>query len=262
MEFDAIILAGGRSSRLGGVPKAGLIYGGATLLERSLHAAGAAARTVVVGPDPGNLPDGVLSCREEPPYAGPAAAIAAGLGALAVSRAGRDGTVAPPPPPPFVLVLACDMPRSAAAVRVLFNALAGAPAESPAAEQGRASSDADSKGGVRSGVDSNDVYGNGGDSSGGDSRDGVMAVSADGRKQPLLGLYSTAALQRCAADAARSGSLENASAFALLARLDVQEVRVPSGSTDDVDTWDDASALGVSGTIPDLGPDSGPELRS
>ena len=53
MEFDAIILAGGRSSRLGGVPKSGLIYDGATLLERSLSAAGAAVRTVVVGPDPG-----------------------------------------------------------------------------------------------------------------------------------------------------------------------------------------------------------------
>ena len=39
MEFDAIILAGGRSSRLGGVPKSGLIYDGATLLERSLQAA-------------------------------------------------------------------------------------------------------------------------------------------------------------------------------------------------------------------------------
>ncbi|WP_043436145.1 NTP transferase domain-containing protein, partial [Arthrobacter sp. I3] len=78
MEFDAIILAGGRSSRLGGVPKSGLIYDGATLLERSLRAAGAARRTVVVGPDPGGLPGGVLTCREEPPFAGPAAAIAAG----------------------------------------------------------------------------------------------------------------------------------------------------------------------------------------
>lgn len=260
MEFDAIILAGGRSSRLGGVPKAGLIYGGTTLLERSLHATGAAARTVVVGPDPGNLPDGVLSCREEPPYAGPAAAIAAGLGALAVSRAGRHGAVAPPPP--FVLVLACDMPQSAAAVRVLFDALAGAPAMSPPADQGTPGSGADSKGGARSGVDSTDGDSIDVHSNGGDGGDGVMAVSADGRKQPLLGIYSTAALQRCAADAARRGSLENASVFALLARLDVREVRVPSGSTDDVDTWDDASALGVSGTIPDLGPDSGPELRS
>ncbi|WP_340639303.1 NTP transferase domain-containing protein, partial [Arthrobacter sp. Hiyo1] len=32
MDFDAVILAGGKSSRLGGVPKAQLRYDGATLL--------------------------------------------------------------------------------------------------------------------------------------------------------------------------------------------------------------------------------------
>ena len=105
MEFDAIILAGGRSSRLGGVPKSGLVYDGATLLERSLRAAGAAGRTVVVGPDPGGLPGGVLTCREEPPFAGPAAAIAAGLAALAADHASRHAAAAP-----YTLVLACDMP--------------------------------------------------------------------------------------------------------------------------------------------------------
>lgn len=229
MEFDAIILAGGRSSRLGGVPKSGLIYDGATLLERSLSAAGAAGTTVVVGPDPGNLPGGVLTCRENPPFAGPAAAIAAGLAALAADHASRHESAAPAP---LTLVLACDMPRSADAVRALAESLAPPVAVAPEREQER------------------------------DGADGVMAVSADGRKQPLAGFYGTAALQRCVVDAARRGSLENASVFALLARLDVREVRVPPGSTDDVDTWDDASALGVSGMIPDLGPDSGPGLRS
>lgn len=229
MEFDAIILAGGRSSRLGGVPKSGLIYDGATLLERSLRAAGAAGRIVVVGPDPGDLPEGVLTCREDPPFAGPAAAIAAGLAALAADQAGRYEAAAPAP---FTLVLACDMPRSAEAVRALAAALAASVAIAPEWAPER------------------------------DGGDGVMAVSADGRKQPLAGFYGTAALQRCVADAAGRGGLENASVFALLARLDVREVRVPPGSTDDVDTWDDASALGVSGRIPDRGPGPGPELRS
>ena len=77
MEFDALILAGGRSSRLGGVPKSQLLYDGATLLALSLSASAGAGATVVVGPDPGTLPAGVLSCREEPAFAGPAAAIAA-----------------------------------------------------------------------------------------------------------------------------------------------------------------------------------------
>lgn len=223
MEFDAIILAGGRSSRLGGVPKSGLVYDGATLLERSLRAAGAAGRTVVVGPDPGGLPGGVLTCREEPPFAGPAAAIAAGLAALAADHASRHAAAAP-----YTLVLACDMPRSAGAVRALAEALATSGAGTPER----------------------------------DAADGVMAVSADGRKQPLAGFYGTAVLQRSVADAASRDRLENASVFALLARLDVREVRVPPGSTDDVDTWDDAFALGVSGRIPDGGPGSGPALHS
>ncbi|SDL65828.1 Molybdopterin-guanine dinucleotide biosynthesis protein A [Arthrobacter sp. ov407] len=225
MEFDAIILAGGRSSRLGGVPKSGLVYDGATLLELSLRAAGAAGRTVVVGPDLGDLPRGVLTCREDPPFAGPAAAIAAGLAALAAGHAGGREEAAPAP---YTLVLACDMPRSAEAVHALAESLAAFDAVAPERDGG----------------------------------DGVMAVSVDGRKQPLAGFYGTAALQRCVADAAGRGGLENASVFALLARLDVREVRVPPGSTDDVDTWDDASALGVSGRIPNRGPGSGPELRS
>ena len=78
--------------------------------------------------------------------------------------------------------------------------------------------------------------------------DGLMAVAADGRRQPLVGLYGTAALQRCVEEAGQRGALENASVFALLASLEVREVSVPGGSTDDVDTWDDASALGV--TVP------------
>jgi hypothetical protein len=46
-------------------------------------------------------------------------------------------------------------------------------------------------------------------------------------------------------DAAARTALVHGSVFALLASLDVQAVVVPAGSTDDVDTWDDAAALGV-----------------
>ena len=200
MEFDAVILSGGRSARLGGAPKPELLYNGATLLEHSLRAVRGAAAVAVVGPDPGTLPDGVLTCREEPPYAGPAAAIAAGISALARSRLSPNL----PAGPPYTLVLACDMPRAGAAVRSLLDAAVEAPGAG-----------------------------------------GFIAVSPDGRRQPLAGLYGTAGLQRCVADAAGRGALANASVFALLASLEVREVRVPGGSTDDVDTWDDASALGV-----------------
>jgi molybdopterin-guanine dinucleotide biosynthesis protein A len=196
-EFDAVILAGGRSSRLGGVPKHALIYHGATLLQRTLDAAAGAQSVVVVGPDPGPLPPDVIRCREDPPFAGPASAIAAGLAAL-------SGT--PGPRPPFTLLLACDMPKSGQAVGALRRALGPG--------------------------------------------DGVMAVSAAGHRQPLAGFYSTEALQRSVRDLITRGALINGSVSALLARLDVQLVTVPAGSTDDVDTWDDAAALGVAGQEP------------
>jgi molybdopterin-guanine dinucleotide biosynthesis protein A len=192
-----MVLAGGRSSRLGGAPKCALMYDGATLLERSIAAAGGARRIVVVGPEPAYLAAGVLSCREDPPFAGPAAAIAAGLARLRRARAAGEDDAA------MVLVLACDMPRAADAVRVLRGAANAAGSGS------------------------------------------VMASSPDGRLQPLAGFYRTAALQRAVDDAEAAGTLTHGSVFALLARLDVQAVMVPAGSTDDVDTWDDAAALGV-----------------
>ncbi|WP_267277854.1 molybdenum cofactor guanylyltransferase [Arthrobacter sp. CDRTa11] len=197
VEFDAVILAGGRSSRLGGQPKQWMTYRGATLLQLSLDAARGAAGVAVVGPEDGALPAEVLTCREDPPFAGPAAAVAAGLAALAYAGALK----------PFTLVLACDMPRAGTAVQALRD-------------------------GIRDGAE------------------GVMAVDQDGRRQPLLGFYSTAALQRSVQDLASRGALINGSVMALLASLDVQLVTVPAGSTDDVDTWDDAAALGVAGQEP------------
>lgn len=202
MEFDAVILAGGRSSRLGGAPKARFTVDGATLLERTLRAARGARRTVVVGPDPGSLPRGVLDCREDPPFSGPAAAIAAGLRRLAGGGQGSPE----PGAAPLTLVLACDMPHVAGAVRALLEA--GASLDETAG-------------------------------------DGVLAVSPDGRTQPLVGLYGTAALERAIAEAARRNALAGGSVFSLLASLELRQVPVPPGSTDDVDTWEDAAALGA-----------------
>lgn len=207
-DFDALILAGGRSSRLGGAPKQQLVFKGSTLLERALAAASGARRTVVVGPDGGRLPEGVLRCREEPVFAGPAAAIAAGLGVL--SQEGQQ--------PEYTLVLACDMPLVADAIRVLKASLA------PAA---------------------------------GRPADAVMACSDDGtpggRPQPLAAFYRTAGLQQAVADLSARGALINGSVRSLLASLDVQLVTVPAASTADVDSWEDAAALGISGGGPDSG---------
>src|SRR4029453_13412516 len=113
-EFDALILAGGRSARLGGVPKSNLKYDGATLLERSLAAVVGARKGVVVGPEPGNLPSGVVAAREDPPFSGPAAAVAAGLAALRGDAGARAE---------WTLVLACDMPHAHHAVDALLGSL-------------------------------------------------------------------------------------------------------------------------------------------
>jgi molybdopterin-guanine dinucleotide biosynthesis protein A len=197
--FDALILAGGRSSRLGGVPKQNLHFKGASLLQRSLAAAAAARRIVVVGP-PELVPESILSCREQPEFAGPAAAFAAGLDTLAAAGADSE----------YTLVLACDMPLVADAVSMLLASMAA---------------------GERPGADAILAR----------TEDGTP----DGRIQPLAGFYRTSALKKRVEDLAARGALINGSVRSLLASLDVQLVSVPAASTADVDTWDDAAALGI-----------------
>ncbi|KAA9394191.1 molybdopterin-guanine dinucleotide biosynthesis protein A [Kocuria coralli] len=117
----AIVLAGGRSSRLGGTPKA-LFRAGAgapTLVEAAVNdllSLGVdAGEVVVVGPP--SLPRmPVRVTREQPPFSGPAAGIAAGLASLADAGASA----------PWTLLLACDMPGAREAVSALLAAASGA----------------------------------------------------------------------------------------------------------------------------------------
>ncbi|AXT85818.1 molybdopterin-guanine dinucleotide biosynthesis protein MobA [Aeromicrobium sp. A1-2] len=106
MTWDAIVLAGGRGSRLGGVDKATLEIAGETLLARTLRAVAGADRVIVVGD--ARAP-GAIVVQEEPRFAGPAAAIGAGLGKV---RA------------PYVLVVACDQPFLGDVVETLVGAAA------------------------------------------------------------------------------------------------------------------------------------------
>ncbi|KAB7743862.1 NTP transferase domain-containing protein [Nostocoides sp. F2B08] len=115
---DAVVLAGGRATRLGGASKPLVEVAGRTLLDRALDAASGADRVVVVGPVP--VPPGVLRTLEDPPFSGPAAALAAGLAAL-VDAVGSAR------PAPWTLVLAADVPRAAFAVPVLLSAAADDP---------------------------------------------------------------------------------------------------------------------------------------
>ncbi|MHA7190389.1 molybdenum cofactor guanylyltransferase [Arthrobacter sp. MDT2-16] len=126
--FDAIVLAGGRSSRLGGVSKAGLVLDGQTLLERTCAALSDAGRLTVVGP----RPDGAWRAeavapsfvREEPAFAGPAAAVVAGFRA------------SPGPRAPWCAVVACDMPRVGELLEALLAEAAAGDATSLIAVDG------------------------------------------------------------------------------------------------------------------------------
>jgi molybdopterin-guanine dinucleotide biosynthesis protein A len=156
VRFDAVILAGGRGSRLGGVSKPELEVDGRRLLDAALAAASGAERTVVVGDVP--VPAGVLRTREDPAFGGPVAGLEAGMAALralvgqSVSSSTEHGArTHTQPPPPWTLVLASDLPEAPAAVEALLAADAG-------------------------------------------THDGVCLLDADGRLQWLLGCYRTPVL--------------------------------------------------------------------
>jgi molybdopterin-guanine dinucleotide biosynthesis protein A len=182
MVFDALILAGGRSSRLEGSVKQKLQVGGVPLLEGAVAAvrSAGARRIVVVGDD---RLEGVVTVRETPAFAGPVAAIASGLETL------TERTDA-------VVVLACDMPDIHRALPALLASF---------------------------------------------SADGVIAVDR-GRRQQLAFTAEPEALSR-ALEALPT--VVDASVRELLAELDLTEVAVPDGATDDIDTWEDAERFGI-----------------
>ncbi|MGW3107465.1 NTP transferase domain-containing protein [Streptomyces sp. NPDC001100] len=106
--YDAVVLAGGGARRLGGADKPGLRVGGRALLDRVFTAC-AHARTTVVVAAPRSTSRPVRWAREDPPGAGPVAALDAGL---------RHTTA------DTVVVLSADLPfLQPATVRRLLTAL-------------------------------------------------------------------------------------------------------------------------------------------
>lgn len=187
MIVDALILAGGRSSRLGHSAKQKLRIDGATLVERAVAAVrSAGARAVVVVGD--ERMDAVVTVREQPVFGGPVAAIAAGTAAL-----GSDSDL--------VLVLACDMPSIASALSALVTAPDG---------------------------------------------DGWIARDG-GRRQQLAFSSRPSALRRALGAVPEH---RGASVRSLLEHLDLRDAVVPDGSTDDIDTWDDAVRFGIARPTP------------
>ncbi|MDO5682307.1 MAG: NTP transferase domain-containing protein [Propionibacteriaceae bacterium] len=105
-----IILAGGRSRRLGTLPKCDLVFEGQTLLAHAMAAGQLACHQVVVGPPDLPVVDGVRLVREDPPFGGPVAGIAAGVRELAAAGCTAD----------WILITACDHPHAEAATAALI----------------------------------------------------------------------------------------------------------------------------------------------
>lgn len=113
---DAIVLAGGRATRMGGIDKPALVVAGRRMLDTALDAVATCDRIVVVGPHRADLSPSIVQAQESPAGAGPVAALAAGLAAL-------DDR-----PDGLVIVLAADLPSlDRATVTALATSLSDAP---------------------------------------------------------------------------------------------------------------------------------------
>lgn len=105
--FDAILLAGGRGSRMGGLRKPELLLGPNRLVDLALASVAGAESVIVVGD--AEVPPPIRRTREDPPYGGPVAALAAGFADIERHAA-------------WTVVLATDLPDVIAAVEVLLAA--------------------------------------------------------------------------------------------------------------------------------------------
>jgi molybdopterin-guanine dinucleotide biosynthesis protein A len=181
--WTAIVLSGGRSSRLGH-DKSRVRIDGRMLIDLVVDAIPPSVPCIIVGPDPGPLTRTVIVTREDPPGAGPVAGIAAGLACVTTD---------------LVAVIAVDMPFAGAELAGLIEEFATSAAV-----------------------------------------DAVIPLDADGRRQPLAGVYATPAL-RAAVEALETPI--GASVRSLIAHLTIKDLPVPSPLTLlDVDTPADLAA--------------------
>ena len=206
----AVVVAGGASRRLNHVPKASLSDGTSTLLDCALEAVASASPRVVVGPGSLPLPSGVLRTREDPPFSGPAAAIHAGLECIAA-----DCERSQAPLPSWCLILGVDTPRIAPAVQQLLTAARGAEQAATATPSPNDS----------------------------EASAGFWGVS-EGIYQPLVGIYRFEAIR-----SVFSTGTTDASVRSFLRRLNPAAVEMSAADTADVDTWEQAQALGYTTSL-------------
>ncbi|WP_295102004.1 molybdenum cofactor guanylyltransferase [uncultured Microbacterium sp.] len=195
----AIILAGGRASRLDGTAKPLLEVGGRTLLDRAIAAVDGCDPIVVVGP-PAPTRVRVVWTRETPEFGGPVAGIAAGLALVDTAD---------------VLVLAADLPNAEGAVALLHR-------------HPPLSADADGKIGDDDAPSTNGAHG----------IDGVCLIDASGRMQWLVGRYRTDALRSAAAalpDGGRDASLRSLLARLRISAIPAGDLATDVDTWDDLE---------------------------
>lgn len=221
--LSAIVVAGGRSSRLGGSPKALMRpqpRGARTLVESAvcslLELGAPAERIAVVGPAELPLPDGVLRTREDPPFSGPVSALAAGASALGLASSVGGWT----------LTLACDMPRCGDVARALIDAIraSGHGAADPSSLPHEAGPESDPTAGSPSSSE---------------RPRGIVLRDRD-ILQPLAAAYRSSELGQQLA----SQPIVDRSVRRVLGPLWDRQLPV-RGLTEDVDTWDDVKRFGL-----------------
>lgn len=120
-DLGAILLAGGRASRVGGAAKPLFHVGGKTLIAAGVGAVtDAGARPITVASAVLDTTLDVAWVREDPPFGGPVAGTAAVL----------DAWTAAQTLPEWTFLLACDLPRAADAVALLARDLPLLPPDS------------------------------------------------------------------------------------------------------------------------------------
>ncbi|WP_151529945.1 MULTISPECIES: molybdenum cofactor guanylyltransferase [Corynebacterium] len=206
-QVDVILLAGGRGSRMGGRDKATVEVAGRRLIDHCLAAIEASITPTAicaVTTRPVELPETILRATERPAFAGPVAAIAAGVQRLRADRT----------PSPTTLVLAVDAPHSAQLYPELAAALtAPAAGGENVAEHAHIAHSAETAGG-----------------------DVALVRSSDGHRQPLCALWRTAALEQAVA------ALEECAGAAVSALMKNQRIITVAGDGSERD-YDTLAAL-------------------
>ncbi len=229
----AVVLVGGRARRMGGAAKHLLPLGGSTPWRRALSALAdhGIAPVVAVGPAPDETApeDGakgagaVTWVREEPPFGGPVAALAAALALPALARAEE------------ILLLAGDLADPEAVVTRLMCRDPTPSAPSLVADCGHEPRETAIRGPRAAGILPEGVASEGEGALPDGSAAGVV-FRAEGRPQWLAGRYRVAAVR---AALAALGEVEGASCRALLGGLPIRWIPDEDGTSADIDTPDD-----------------------